>query len=879
MKPEIFQRRSYTLQNKSFVIFALFACSCLTRAALAAHPDTQFAHELFHLRQTDAIKASLAASAGQPAENLWKAQLILAQWDDLTKAKADTSEASSDYVAAIKAYLDSQKTGFDGAWALDHAQFVLSKLAQPIVTRLEYWGNNRRDRAALEPLTTLATRLLALGAENLNASLKQLENTQPFDEKIYQKAYATAADTRYYSAWALYFRAMALDSGNPARTLVLKDAAALLNDWAVDAPDNGVNFQAYLLRGKVFEEIGDFARALDDLAKAQDEKAPNWVQYQARYQAVVAGLRMHDFAAADIRLTEFKRWIPHDNADARLSADMLEFRLAWARAGEVGAGESDTQRRMARRQAISILSQVLDADPRFRELVYQQLAAEIPDNADLTTLVPLQQVALAFCSSQGQRGDTPDSRTQLKRAVDAAEAALQSPTIRPAEKVEATYLAGACNAVLGNLPEAARYEVAFAELAPNDPRSRPLVELALQQIGELRKIAGSANQTEGVLPPELRPLAERALHLSADIFGDTRWKYAQARMLEDADQSAQAAAIYDAVPQDDRNYLDARYRLVRLAAARFSQATGKEQSTVAAAADELFKTAARFLDVLDHPPAAAPKDVLDHARAYCYDIWILEAAAALDPSVKQINLAIELLDKLEQNRVQLTESQKGLVLRYRIQAYQLAGQADKAFTVVQEYAQSTGQDAIAVIRAMALSTMEEINKVEPTNPQEARRLASYLAKLLDPIIQQSEKDGKADTAYEYKLIQIDMLTRAGQFKDAQTLAISLQSKKDIRANLAEARSIFAEAQSTRDKDEFAKAQDYFSRILVQLTPGSETFWECWLKTVQSMEARQTSNAAEEIKRALSDLKAIYGTKFGGDLLKPDFTRLATKYGI
>ena len=62
---------------------------------------------------------------------------------------------------------------------------------------------------------------------------------------------------------------------------------------------------------------------------------------------------------------------------------------------------------------------------------------------------------------------------------------------------------------------------------------------------------------------------------------------------------------------------------------------------------------------------------------------------------------------------------KGAVLRYRIQAYQLAGQADKAFAVVEEYAKANGQDAMGVIRSMALSTVEEINRVEPTDPAEA----------------------------------------------------------------------------------------------------------------------------------------------------------------
>ena len=107
-----------------------------------------------------------------------------------------------------------------------------------------------------------------------------------------------------------------------------------------------------------------------------------------------------------------------------------------------------------------------------------------------------------------------------------------------------------------------------------------------------------------------------------------------------------------------------------------------------------------------------------------------------------MDIALDRLKKLDDSKAQLSETQKGAVLRYRIQAYQLAGQPDKAFAVVEEYAWANGQDAMGVIRSMALSTVEEINRVEPTDPAEAKRLAIYVVKLLDPIIKQSTQENK-----------------------------------------------------------------------------------------------------------------------------------------
>jgi tetratricopeptide (TPR) repeat protein len=269
--------------------------------------------------------------------------------------------------------------GIDGAWALDHAQFILSHLSQPILTRMEYFSNNRKDQAALAPLAGAADELLRLAARALDAAMKQLEAAKPFDEKAYAREFAAAAETRYYTAWCEYFQAMALDPAAAERKRLLAQAIDGLAEWAVDEPDNGVNFQSYLLRGKARSEAGDPDKALADFAKAQSDKAPSWVQYQARYQTVVVHLRAADYAKAQASLDAFKLWIPKGNGEALTSADMLGYRVLWA----VALTKSDpTERRRAQRSALESLAAIIGRDPRFRDLVYEQLAAQIPENAD-----------------------------------------------------------------------------------------------------------------------------------------------------------------------------------------------------------------------------------------------------------------------------------------------------------------------------------------------------------------------------------------------------------------------------------------------------------------------------------------------------------------
>src|SRR5262245_57079248 len=144
------------MQSRSLIIaVALAALATIAGGAaapdyeLVQHSDSQYAHELFRLKQIDIMKSQETATAGTAAANLWKAELLLTQFDELTQDKSKAAKVTDDYLAALNAYFKSQTRGIDGAWALDHAQFILSKLAQPILTRMEYWSNSRRDRQAL----------------------------------------------------------------------------------------------------------------------------------------------------------------------------------------------------------------------------------------------------------------------------------------------------------------------------------------------------------------------------------------------------------------------------------------------------------------------------------------------------------------------------------------------------------------------------------------------------------------------------------------------------------------------------------------------------------------------------------------------------------
>ncbi len=189
------------------------------------HSDTLFAHQLLLLDQPDLVVAELQNSAGTPAENLWKAQLILATWDVIAKSGADRAAAERDYLRALPAYLDSQGVGgrnvVDGVWALDHAKFIFARLSENVLNRMEYWQNNPGDRAALAPMAALARRLLEQSKTSLDSGMHEAEAHQPFDEVNYTRDLNSLVEVEYYGVWSQYFQAMAMEPGDAARREML----------------------------------------------------------------------------------------------------------------------------------------------------------------------------------------------------------------------------------------------------------------------------------------------------------------------------------------------------------------------------------------------------------------------------------------------------------------------------------------------------------------------------------------------------------------------------------------------------------------------------------------------------------------------------------
>ena len=859
---------------------------------MVPHSDTQWAHELLQLNQASLIKAQEEANQGTVAENLWKAQKIVVTWDEFVK-EGETVRGAVEYLAAMNACMEANPE-VDGVWALDHAKFIYGQLSQRIVTRMENWVNSAKDRALLEPMAKLGSELLEKAAGSLDAAVRYYESRNPFDENAYTRVSTAQAEGQYYNVWGQYFLAMSMEPGLKAvreRKERLQKGAEALAQWADDETDNGVNHQALLLRGKIRSEMGgtgDLRQAKLDFDKAMlpvknddggTTAPPAWVVYQARYQKIVTQIRERDFASALSAFEAFKNTLPKDNKVAMMSAEMLRYRIVWA--------ESETKegadKKAGQLKAMGILSEIIKIEPGFRDLIYEQLGTQIPDGAEMSDMLPLQQMAIAHAKSLGQRGDTDESKAALREAVKAAVAVKENKSSTDAEKLEGLYLAGVCSAVLNDIVPAIRYNVEFARVAPvTDERSKRLLDLAMGQIGELKKM--HPNEASS---PQMMAVVEEALRLSVEKFKENKNAFFLAISLLQSNKLDEAARAFARVPTTDPKYIDSQHGLVSIATARFGELSGSgaAQADVQRAANDLFRTCGNFVSLLDKPPVNTPKESLDRFRAFRTDILLVEATTALNPAVNDAKKAMERIDKLYENRGEMSPRMQGTVLRLKIQALQAIGRTDEIMTAVQEYAKAVGKDPVEIITAMAFSTLEEVTKLENVESAEAKaqakKLADFVVKLFDPIIADKTRAGDKKAVFDLRAVKAHMMVLAGDYQGSQALCKALQEEipSQLSPFLTEARGMYLQAKDTRDNQKYKETLDYFTRILPRLQPGNDSYWESWLRIIQCIEALKGESAArDEIRQKLRDLRSTSETGLGGEMYKQEYDKLVIKYG-
>lgn len=847
----------------------------------SVHSPTTLAWELQQKNQVALMVAAAEEAKGTPAEWMFRAQEIFARWPEYKKSRAQQVEMANKFVANLNDYLNSQPQNIDARWALDNAKFLFAAPSEQVITRLEYWANSEKDRRNLEPMAKLAARLLKLAGERIDTQLTAMESdsarraftSDDAFNAAYMKLYATKTEIAYNQSWAQYFLAMSLAPSNPERKTFLTQATESLKEWADGPEDSGVKFQSLLLRGKVYSELGKISEAIKDLTAASnavdDAKNPiDWVRYQAHYQLVVAQLRRAlatsatdsaAFTKPHEELATFKAWITSqsNSPDAMVSADMLGYRIAWAQAGTL---QDPAAQKPARQAALQILSNIVTANPKVKELVYEQLATQITDDQPLEGLAPLQAIALAWSLAQVPEEPADQMHRSLLRAMDAAEIVRKNKTTTPADYVQATLIKAIAADRLKQYQAAAELNLEYVNLSPNDPRAKELVELTLSELYQLRK--------SGLNTPEIQRLNQRALELATGKFQDKRYIYAQGVAFLDVGKLADAQASFTQITKSDPSYYDARYQLVLVAVQKVSELAqkGANPADQKAAARELLAACTQYLDEF----GSAPAEVKKRMEATIIDLRLIQISTAISP-LEDAKVALQGLEELDRQvaalHLTLDAKQQAGILRYRIISYSKLGQSDK---VAAEIKKLDPKDAPNVIKNLVLENQREIDNIDKADPQRARGLAATVASLLEQLVKLTA-DPK--DSYIYRQWRADMLLRSGKVEESGQLWNQLRNEnnQDIANDMGAARALFFQGGHTKE------AEDYFMRILPKLPAGTDSYWEAYLRIIQCREAQNKSS--DEIKDRLRDLKTGDTANFGGKAFKKEFQALASKYGV
>ncbi len=860
--------------KKSFMMLALafsFAAPPLVHAAPPAgtvtgtsDPASLIVAQMEKAHAQAQIAAALKHATTAADKELYGAAEIFCSWDRFKNDPARQQRMAHDFIRDVQRYVQATGANVDPGWAAMQAQFILANLTSNAVNQIEFWSGTPALRRQLLPAATLARKLLKMALTHYSAVVTRLNNATTFshaDEALYTAAMNGQRDAEYYLAYGDYFAGLATAPGK-ARQAMLASAIKRISAYT-GSQNNGVYYRALLLRGKAFLHSGQYNKAIRDLTEAQSTHAPVWLQYDARYQQVTALLRSGKYHQADAKLKTFMAWTSKqagaNTVSAKMGEDLLAFRIATASSKAL---PTTAQRANAQAAAEKIVSEVISKAPQYQSLIFSHLAQSVPTKVNPAKLPPLQALALAWLDAQNA------ASASQRRALAGAQGLLRRKHLPASIRAEATLIAAITASRLGQMELAARMNVAFVRMAPTDPRAKHAIALALSELAQL-------NESRQV-PAGINALTTEAISLDWRHFHDPQIRFPYALQLENSGQYNQAIKLFSGIPSTNSLYLDAQYQLVRIGAEKLS-AMGvekKSEITQRRAARQLLKVASHYLQLLDHPPASASAKALARAKKYRINILLLEAGTAIDP-LRNPYRAGKILDELTAMDGKLSPKLRGILLRYRIRQYQLAGENNKILPLVQQFASQSTQNSADVIKGLIGQYDQESRRLRHIDPGKSQRLAASAAALLKELIAslQSRPGRKnRNDIYAYKQIMASELIRAGQGQLAWELFQSLEKKRpgDMTNFIGAARALYAAGH-------FSHAHSIYVRLIPQLEPGSEIYWQAYYYLIR---CNVKSNAYEDQTRAaLKQLVALYGKQIGGKQYHQQFELLLHEFNL
>ena len=515
-------------------------------------------------------------------------------------------------------------------------------------------------------------------------------------------------------------------------------------------------------------------------------------------------------------------------------------------------------------EAYSTYTDLLEADlglpdEQVRAIVLMKLTSAADADAPLEKLPPLVSVARAKHLAQ-------DERTRAQ-AIELFRQVLARDDLD--EHEAAAVLFGLAKAHYTNeqpLPAARR----FTELArryPTDRQAERAIELGVTIAADLRRRGPDDAAVRRALEEGLDLLLDRYPNLASI----DRWRFAAGRLALDEGRFKRAVEVFNQIPPNAGNWLDARYMQVEAlrGGARSHEDPGEQRRL----SREVLAAVERVRPLIDGDPAKAGDRVRAAVlRQYAARLRVMAAESLIE--LGDPKAALETLDGLERDPG-LPPRVVADVLRARIGAAQAMGRPADARREIERFIATAPGDVPPVLGPILAAAQAEVTRlIEIDRPAEALERAGQelvpLAEILDRWMTAHPPGGPVEGRLRRQIA--DAYRLGERFAAALALYDRLLAEHRHAVQLLFGR---AECLYGLGEARYAEAMVIYKRITAAGREASgERYWPSQLRMLEILDrtGRRTDQIVPRIRRLRQQ-----DPDFGAERLRRRFDALENKY--
>jgi hypothetical protein len=816
---------------------------------------------------------------------------------------------------------------------MQQASVLIKSGVERDVNTLEYWGENTRTQASLQPIAEVVIKLLDKAAkaaekqaEAIANQIKGLDDPRAAQAEEFMNLAASANYTRAMSA---YYVALSMDKADPRRKDIAANAIDTLAEF--DTPESEVQGIVRNRMAKLNMIAGNFAKAktlFQSVADGKDVKPPPdmAMQYEARYFSAVCDVMARKPQEAAQSLEELLVWqkesLPKDERTqkgAAAAAAMLQYRID---AMEATLATSDAAKKAANDKAVKVLLALVRERPELQGIIFEQLMGKLPEDPDVKSLNPLLLQALVRkgederLKPQGQPIDTAALTRALAGARELVARKGKDAGVDERTAENAALLVGFFLDKLGQRADSAMAFIDFAKRYPQSQNARLALDNAQAIVAQLRK--------EAIDDPATIKAYEAFLATAiAPPYNRTEFAFEWARRLQLNGKYREAVELYRKVPDTDKRKLSARfYEMVALQ--QQLDAPGIAPSDKQRIVTDVLQLADTVKAEASKALAAAQSDQEKLSSRSLLVRTTLLAADVARREQKNPKKTLELLADFEK-QAQGLPNQSDLmasVLFARVQSYMALGQNNEATrTLVSLLKAMPGGEGATIVYNLLEKLNADLDKARAAGDVEQMRvLANNRAQLSGFLVDWAKTNADPNIQkYTYRYSVFDAATKAlaadlepdpAKRKEGLQKALELYQKLQSDENVALYHATLPTDASAADRAapdpaielgigliaydlaDYAEAQKRLGQLLMdrklgtprqEITEDGETrvvendkYWEATLKLLRSNVALAGEGQSEvrtQTENYLKQLLVRWGDQVGGKKWGPEFQKL------